>query len=327
MSPEQAAGDLAALGTRSDVYSLGATLYTLLTGRRPFDGHDLGAVLRRVQAGEFPTPRAVDPSIDRALEAVCLRAMSLRPEDRYPSCRALADDVERWTADEPVSAYPEGVRARASRWSRRHRAWVQAGAVALAGLLALSVAFAVQQARYADGLRREQETTKNALAAEARERQRADRERRGALRSLANLHYERGLARLGASDVTAWLLSLARSAEVTPADEDLRQEPIRRTLSAWKHVQPLKAILAHDSSVVSVAFSPDGRLALTGSRDGTARLWGTADGAPVGSPMKHGGPLTSVAFSPDGRLAMTGSHDGTARLWGTADGAPVGSPM
>src|SRR6185312_218284 len=89
MSPEQARGDLDSLGPRSDVYSLGATLYCLLTGKPPFERGDIGDVLRAVQTGEFPTPRALDPTIDRALEAVCQKAMALRPEERYNSPRAL----------------------------------------------------------------------------------------------------------------------------------------------------------------------------------------------------------------------------------------------
>ena len=88
MSPEQARGELDRLGPRSDVYSLGATLYCLLTGRPPFEGDDLGEVLRKVQRGDFPPPRQLDPSLDRALEAVCLKAMATQPEDRYASCRA-----------------------------------------------------------------------------------------------------------------------------------------------------------------------------------------------------------------------------------------------
>ena len=90
-----------------DVYSLGATLYCLLTGKPPFEGDDVGAVLRTVQRGDFPPPRQLDPSIDPALEAVCLKAMAPQPEDRYATRRALADDVERWMADEPVSAWRE----------------------------------------------------------------------------------------------------------------------------------------------------------------------------------------------------------------------------
>jgi serine/threonine protein kinase/tetratricopeptide (TPR) repeat protein len=131
MSPEQARGELERLGPRSDVYSLGASLYGLLTGQAPFRGDDVGAVLRAVQQGDFPAPRAVDPSIDPALEAVCVKAMATRPEDRYTSARALAEDIERWMADEPVTARPEPLAERARRWMRRRRTAVTAAAAAL----------------------------------------------------------------------------------------------------------------------------------------------------------------------------------------------------
>jgi eukaryotic-like serine/threonine-protein kinase len=131
MSPEQAAGNLDALGPRSDVYSLGATLYHLLTGKLPLEGDDLGALLRAVQKGDFPRPRRVEPSIDRALEAVCLKAMALKPDDRYATPRALAEDVERWLADQPVLAYAEPFWTRASRLVRRHKPWVAAAGVLL----------------------------------------------------------------------------------------------------------------------------------------------------------------------------------------------------
>ncbi len=145
MSPEQAAGDLDRLGPRSDVYSLGATLYCLLTGNPPFEGDDIGAVLRAVGKGDFPRPRSVDPSIDPALEAVCLKAMATNLEDRYASCRALADDVERWAADEPTAAWPEPFSVRTRRWMRRNRTTVTAASAAvLVAIVGLAGVLAVQ---------------------------------------------------------------------------------------------------------------------------------------------------------------------------------------
>jgi eukaryotic-like serine/threonine-protein kinase len=145
MSPEQAGGDLDRLGPRSDVYSLGATLYCLLTGKPPFDGDDIGEILRKVQAGDVRAPREIDPSLDKALEAVCLKAMATKAADRYASCRALADDVERWAADEPVTAYREPLSRRARRWAKRNRTIVATAAVALvAGVVGLSAVLVVQ---------------------------------------------------------------------------------------------------------------------------------------------------------------------------------------
>jgi eukaryotic-like serine/threonine-protein kinase len=135
MSPEQAAGELDRLGPASDVYCLGATLYCLLTGKAPFEGEDVGGLLRAVQKGEFPPARRLDPRIDKALEVVCNKAMALKPQDRYPSARALADDVERWLANEPVTAWREPWTVRGRRWLVRHRSLV--GAVAIAAPVAI----------------------------------------------------------------------------------------------------------------------------------------------------------------------------------------------
>jgi serine/threonine protein kinase len=143
MSPEQAAGDLEHIGPRSDVYSLGATLYCLLTGHAPFEGSDLGVVLRDVQKGSFPPPRQVDPTIDRALEAVCLKAMAVKPEDRHATPHLLAEDIERYAADEPTSAWREPFSVKARRWMRRNRTAVTAASasvlMAVVGLVAVIV--------------------------------------------------------------------------------------------------------------------------------------------------------------------------------------------
>ena len=133
MSPEQASGDLDCLGPRSDVYSLGATLYCVLTGKPAFEG-DVGEVLRKVGRGEFPPPRKLDPSIRHpAARGRLPRGDGERgPDDRYGSCRAARPtDVERWAADEPVSVYRAPAQVRAARWARKHRTGVAIGAALL----------------------------------------------------------------------------------------------------------------------------------------------------------------------------------------------------
>ena len=181
MSPEQAAGDMDRLGPRSDVYSLGATLYHLLTGKSPFEGGDVGSVLRAVRKGEYPPPRAVAPTIDRALESVCSKAMALDPPDRYASPRSLAEDVERWMADEPVSARREPLRERARRWVRRHRVAVASAAAALVMATIGLAGFLAREARSNRQLaginRRLKVTNERLAAANAGEKRAKERER------------------------------------------------------------------------------------------------------------------------------------------------------
>lgn len=104
MSPEQAEGRLDELTRATDVYSLGATLYHLLTGQPPFDSQDVANNLKKVQEGDFRNPRDVNADVNPALQAICLKAMALNPTDRYRSAEELADDVNRWLANEPIFA-------------------------------------------------------------------------------------------------------------------------------------------------------------------------------------------------------------------------------
>jgi serine/threonine-protein kinase len=243
MSPEQASGNLEALGPRSDVYNLGATLYSLLTGRPPFAG-ETGEVLRAVQQGGFRPPGSIDPSLDRALEAVCLKAMAFRPEDRYDPCRALAEDIERWMADEPVSAWREPVSRRVRRWTQRNRTAVAAVVVALvAGVVGLGAVTGVQ-ARANGALRKAKEATEAALAQSEANARRAESNAQTARRESQRADDNAGLIngalgrlvqrvgvdpRLKAAGLTAFRQELLRDA-VGMYDELARRNPGGGTL-------------------------------------------------------------------------------------------------
>jgi serine/threonine-protein kinase len=132
MSPEQASGRHDLVDQRSDVYCLGAILYEILTGWPPFTGSDVQEVLRKVREEEPARPSQVLANVPAALEAVCRKAMAKRPAERYATARELAADVQRYLADEPVSAWREPLRVRSRRWMRRHRLLVTSAVATLA---------------------------------------------------------------------------------------------------------------------------------------------------------------------------------------------------
>ena len=177
MPPEQAQGAIDQLGPRTDVYGLGAILYDILTGKRPVEGTNLEEILHRVGHGEIKPPRQVRPEVPAALEAVCLKSLALRPEDRYPTPRALAADIKAWLADEPVSARREPFAERARRWAKRNRTAVTAVAASLlVGLVGLAAVATVQTKARNDLDRKNGELTSANKALDEQRRRAEDRE-------------------------------------------------------------------------------------------------------------------------------------------------------
>jgi tetratricopeptide (TPR) repeat protein/tRNA A-37 threonylcarbamoyl transferase component Bud32 len=165
-SPEQAAGQWSEVGPPSDIFSLGATLYNLLTNRSPYAGQSVAEIIAQATSGQVIPPRQRKSDVPRALEAICLKALARQRGDRYGTALALAADVEHWLADEPVQAYREPALVRSGRWLRHHRALVAglvaAAVVALVSLTAVLVVIAVkngelQQANQRESARAEAE--------------------------------------------------------------------------------------------------------------------------------------------------------------------------
>ncbi|MBI5757888.1 MAG: tetratricopeptide repeat protein [Planctomycetales bacterium] len=273
MSPEQAAGRMQELGPPSDIYSLGAVLYCVLTGQAPFPGKSTSDILRRVQAGDFPRPREVvvqlvqsgEPedvsprttsnsptpnspganaarlAIPRPLEAICLRAMSLRPSDRYRTAAALAEDVQRWLADEPVSAWQEPVIVRAKRWVRHHQTLVTSAAaillVAIVSLSALSIIVTGKNDDLAQSERRErtargnaEEQERAAIAALALAETNAVEARRQQVLAEASAKTAREQSQLALNTLTSVIFDLQRAFQNVPGGAAVRQRLLATAL-------------------------------------------------------------------------------------------------
>jgi WD40 repeat protein len=307
MPPEQARAEKS-LTTAIDVYSLGAILYEVLTGRPPFRASTpLDTILQVLEQEPVP-PRKLQPRIDRDLETICLKCLDKAPPRRYGSAEALAEDLERYLAGEPIRSRPMRVWERGLRWARRRPAL--AALVAVSGVAALALVALAVGAAFTAQLRQEQQRTQDALQTAQRYR--------------AQMALERGRGLCERGDAAHGLLWLGRSLAIAPPqDAELAQE-IRADLAGWRRqVHPLRAVLPHPGFVRGVAVSPDGQLLLTGCWDHTARLWKTSTGEPVGQPWPHPDRVNAVAFSPVSRVAATACRGGTVWLWDLDTGRPL----
>jgi tetratricopeptide (TPR) repeat protein len=177
MSPEQALAKRVVVDHRTDVYSLGATLYELLTLEPAFRGNDRQELLRQIAFEEPVRPRRRNKAVPAELETIVLKAMEKNAADRYATAKELADDLRRFLADEPIRARPAGLMRRLRKWGRRHPAWVAAAAALLLAVLVLggvvlwreqeqraAAAHAVESALERAELLRQQERWDEALA-------------------------------------------------------------------------------------------------------------------------------------------------------------------
>jgi WD40 repeat protein/tRNA A-37 threonylcarbamoyl transferase component Bud32 len=308
MSPEQAEGRLERVGPLSDVYSLGATLYCLLTGKPPIEETDVGEALRRVQWGEFPPPRAVRPSIPPGLEAIGLKAMALEPEERYPSAPALADEIEHWLADEPVSVYREPITVRLTRWGRRHRTLATSmGVLLITTVVGLAIAAMFIH----------------------REQLRTDEKRIEAELNLVETKRQRKIAEVQAEDLRRRdYINRVNLAHGEVLDDNIaRAEDLLEGCPAdlrgweWDYVRRLSHLerftyRGHFENVRCLAISPDGKWVASGagipwdrsleSDRGEIRLWNVDTGQQRHFLGDLSGTVQSVAISPDGQLVAAG---------------------
>jgi predicted Ser/Thr protein kinase/tetratricopeptide (TPR) repeat protein len=207
IAPEQA-DDPARASPASDVYSLGATLYHVLTGRPPFQAATVAETLRQVRADEPVPPRTVNPSVPRDLETICLKCLEKETKRRYVSCAQFADDLGRWQRGEPIRARPVRLPERCWRWCRRRPALAALAAVSAALLLVILVGLAVTMSLWRQAEASEAQARKSAALAVERQRD-------------AEANFAKAL------ELIVQVVSVAEKSQPQTADQNLAVEMLR----------------------------------------------------------------------------------------------------
>ncbi len=297
MSPEQADSKRGKMGPAGDVYSLGAVLYHLITGRAPFTGESPTEILVQVLEREPVAPGLLHPVLPRDLETICLKCLEKEPSRRYASAGELAADLGRFLKGEPILARPTGPAERAWRWCKRNPAL----ASAMAGVALLLVGIAAVStgaARRIEGLRREALT--NLYASDMRLAQQAmDENKFGVAAALLERHQPK------------------------PGDPDLRG-------FEWRHFwdqcrsDELATLGQHSNQAQRVAFSPDGRWAAAGAAD--VKVWDMAT-RQVRWTFDCTGFVRALAFAPDNRHLAIAEGQGGLRCFDLDAGREVASRL
>jgi eukaryotic-like serine/threonine-protein kinase len=331
MAPEQASKG-ATVGPAADVYALGAMLYQLITGRPPFLGGTAIEVLQALASAEPVPPRRLRRRLARDLETITLKAIEKLPTRRFASAEAMAEDLRRFLAGEPILARPPTTLQRLVKWAQRRPALaaltvaltvVTVGAFAAITTLWVEAAGARDQARAAarDAERRSYRAAVAAAAAEI------ELNNLGAaadfLKAAPETHrnwewhhfaaeLDNARAVFRPTDSAVSVFALAPSGErfayaVAGAGEVRVRAP--------GALSDLAVFPGEGGTVTSIALSADGLLAAVASTDRTTRVWRVADGRQIAVLPGNGGPVSRLIFASDGSRLVTLSDDRKARVW------------
>jgi len=354
MSPEQAEGRSQAVGPATDIYSLGALLYHLLTRQPPFQADTLTTLLKQVIEADPVPPRLLNPSIPRDLETVCLKCLEKDPYRRYNTAQTFAEDLGRFLNGQPVVARPVGPAGKAGRWCRRNPRLASAIGVAVVSVLLGFAGILWQWRRAASG---ELLARQNAYAADMLLAQHAlANNNRGLAVSLLDKHRPATSGKVEirnpksevvrrhaprATDLRGWewrylwqlcqgdesftLHRYPREIQALAVSQDGKVLAVREgsEVALWDVVakRPLREL--PNAATEALAFSPAGRLLAVGSRDAAGHpgidLWEVSTGR-LTKTLRHEADVRSVAFSPDGKSLATFDNRGNIAVVELASG-------
>jgi WD40 repeat protein len=343
MSPEAADGRLHEVDERSDVWSLGAVLYEILTGRPPFEGSNVFVVLGQVMKAELAPVRSRAKDAPRELTSVCEKALSRDRAQRYQSARELAGEVSAYLTGGRVRAYEYGLGELLRRFASRHKLPIAVAGVGLVMLAGLGVFAYLREAsarQTAERLRAEAEDA-GALA-----RQRwAESHREGARAALARGEPLEARAKLRTSleevdslagrvlwgklraEPLVWrkeMGALVYHVAFSPTGQEVAVAGHDRSIYLLSvDTAELRVLRGHEDWVATLAYAPGGGRLVSTSADGSLRIWDVASGRTLHALKGHKGPLHDAAWSPDGELVASCGQDRTVRLWQASSGAEL----
>jgi WD40 repeat protein len=303
MAPEQADGKSKDVGPAADVYALGAILYECLTGRPPFQGPTSLETLHQVVRDEPVAPGRLQPRTPRDLDTICLKCLHKEPARRYADAGALAEDLRRFRAGEPILARPAGPLERAAKWARRRPA-----AAAVLAVSVLATAVVIGLLAYGNG----EISRRNAEIAQKQ------RDTDEALRKEQHVAYQYRIAQANAE----W-----EGNNGIRAEQILDECPPELRRWEWYYLkrrcrQALLSLPGHGGPRHRVAFRPDGRR-LAAADGPVIKIWDATTGRMERTLTGHGEHVSGLAYSPDGTRLASSSPDETVRVWDPEAGREV----
>lgn len=331
MSPEQAEGRTREIGPAADIYSLGSILYELLTGRPPFRGESPMDTLMMVIHRDPVPPSRLQPKVPRDLETICLKCLEKEPAKRYATAQALAEDLRRYLADEPIRARPVGYAEQVRKWARRRPAVAALLGLVLAVSLCGFVGVTWQWLQTREALEKAQKSRQAEIdATEAAQEQaiKATQAQRDAEDQAARL---RRLLYVSNLNIASEAWNTRRTGRVLELLNNLRPQRGQEDLRSfewhcmWRQCHGERTTLDAGEPTSRLAYSPDGKTLAVGCPGGIVQLWDLTTGKQLarleGTHIPAGS--ARVAFSPDGKLlAVTWDsldhRNGELQLWDVA---------